>query len=108
MIRIKRVYGRPDRADGVRILVDRLWSRGLKKAEARIDEWRQDLAPIAALRKWFGHDPRKWDEFRRRYWNELKATGKLEELQALAGRARRETSRSSSGRGIRSITTPWS
>ena len=91
MIRIKRVYNQPDLSDGVRILVDRLWPRGLKKAEARIDEWRWDLAPSSALRKWFHHDPRKWDEFQRRYRNELKARGKIEELQELAGRAKRGT-----------------
>jgi uncharacterized protein YeaO (DUF488 family) len=91
VIRIKRVYNQPDRADGVRILVDRLRPRGLAKEKAGIDEWRQDLAPTAGLRKWFGHDPRKWDEFRRRYRNELKARGKLTELRELADRARRET-----------------
>lgn len=70
--------------------MDRLWPRGLKRTEARIDEWRWDLAPTAALRKWFHHDPRKWEEFRRRYRQELKARGKLDELQELANRARRE------------------
>lgn len=91
MIRIKRVYGQPNRSDGVRILVDRIWPRGLSKEKARIDEWRWDLAPTAALRKWFHHDPRKWDEFQRRYRDELRARGKLEELQELADRATRET-----------------
>lgn len=91
MIRIKRVYDPPELSDGVRILVDRVWPRGLKKAEARIDEWRWDLAPTAALRKWFHHDPRKWEAFRRRYRNELKARGKFKELQELAERAKRET-----------------
>ncbi len=71
--------------------MDRVWPRGLTKAEARIDEWRWDLAPSAALWKWFRHDPRKWDEFQRRYRNELRARGKLEELQTLADRAQRET-----------------
>ena len=91
MIRIKRVYNQPDRSDGVRILVDRVWPRGLRKILTRIDHWRWDLAPSPALRKWFRHDPRKWGEFRRRYRNELKGRGKLEELQGLADRARRET-----------------
>lgn len=91
MIRIRGVYTEPALSDGVRILVDHVWPRGLRKAEARIDEWRWDLAPTAALRKWFRHDPRKWDEFQRRYRNELRARGKLEELQKLADRAQRET-----------------
>jgi uncharacterized protein YeaO (DUF488 family) len=90
MIRIKRVYTPPDRADGARILVDRVWPRGLKKIAARIDEWRWDLAPTAALRKWFRHDPKKWDDFQRRYRHELKTRGKLDALQELAKRARRE------------------
>lgn len=91
MIRLKRAYDPPDRSDGVRILVDRVWPRGVKKAEARIDEWRWDLAPTAALHKWFHHDPRKWEAFRRRYRNELEARGKLDELRELAERSRRET-----------------
>ena len=91
MVRIKRVYDEPDRQDGLRILVDRVWPRGLKKTAARIDAWRWDLAPTAALRKWFRHDPKKWEEFQRRYRDELEARGKLEELQELAERAERET-----------------
>ncbi|MGH7409751.1 MAG: DUF488 domain-containing protein [Candidatus Methylomirabilis sp.] len=90
MIRIKRVYTPPDRADGARILVDRVWPRGLNKTAARIDEWRWDLAPTAALHKWFRHDPKKWDDFQRRYRQELKTRGKLDALQELAKRARRE------------------
>jgi len=90
MIRIKRAYSPPDRADGLRILVDRVWPRGLKKIEARIDEWRWDLAPTAALRKWFHHDPKKWDEFQRRYRHELKARSKLDGLRDMAERAKRE------------------
>lgn len=90
MIRIKRVYTPPDRADGARILVDRVWPRGMKKTHARIDEWRWDLAPSPALRKWFRHDPKKWDDFQRRYRHELKTRGKLDALQELAKRARRE------------------
>jgi uncharacterized protein YeaO (DUF488 family) len=87
MIRIKRIYDRPDPSDGVRILVDRLWPRGTSKAAARIDGWRKDLAPTDALRKWFNHDPRKWEEFRVRYRNELDAAGKMDELKALGERA---------------------
>lgn len=89
VIRIKRVYDPPDPSDGLRVLVDRLWPRGLKKAEAGIDEWRKDLAPSDALRKWFHHDPRKWEEFRRRYREELR--GKIEEVKRLAEEARRGT-----------------
>ncbi len=70
-IRIKRVYEKPDKDDGIRILVDRLWPRGLTKEKAGIDLWLKDIAPSAELRKWFGHDPEKWDEFRKRYRNEL-------------------------------------
>ena len=70
-ISLKRVYEKPGLKDGKRILVERLWSRGLKKDEARIDEWLREVAPSTELRKWFGHDPAKWDEFKERYWKEL-------------------------------------
>ena len=91
MIRTKRVYAPPDGSDGVRILVDRLWPRGVTREAARIDEWRKDLASTTVLRKWFGHDPSKWEEFQSRYRNELEAAGKMEELRSLGERARRET-----------------
>jgi uncharacterized protein YeaO (DUF488 family) len=91
MIRIKRIYDRPDPSDGIRILVDRLWPRGMSRAAARIDEWRKDLAPTNVLREWFHHDPPKWEEFRQRYRNELDAAGKTGELKELADRARTET-----------------
>ena len=70
-ISLKRVYEKPSLKDGKRVLVERLWPRGLKKDEARIDEWLREVAPSTELRKWFGHDPAKWDEFKERYWNEL-------------------------------------
>jgi len=70
-IRLKRAYERPDDADGQRILVDRLWPRGVTKAKADIDEWIKEIAPSAALRQWFGHDPARWDAFRDRYRIEL-------------------------------------
>ncbi len=70
-ISLKRVYEKPSPEDGKRILVERLWPRGLKKSEARIDDWLKDLAPSTELRKWFSHDPSKWDEFRKRYSKEL-------------------------------------
>lgn len=91
MIRIKRVYAPPDESDDVRILVDRLWPRGVSKAAARIDEWRKDIAPSNILRKEFGHDPSKWKEFQSRYRNELEAAGKMDELRILGERARKET-----------------
>ena len=70
-IKIKRVYATPEAADGKRILVDRLWPRGLTKERARVDLWLKDVAPSTELRKWFGHDPEKWVEFKRRYRVEL-------------------------------------
>jgi uncharacterized protein YeaO (DUF488 family) len=71
-LKIKRVYETPSKADGERILVDRLWPRGLTKEKADIDIWLKDIAPSTALRKWFGHDPKKWTEFRKKYLQELK------------------------------------
>lgn len=91
MIRIKRIYAPPEETDGVRLLVDRLWPRGVSKAAARIDEWRKDLAPSNVLRKWFGHDPSKWQEFQSRYRNELESAGKVEELRLMGEKARKET-----------------
>ncbi len=70
-IRIKRVYDPPSPHDGMRILVDRLWPRGLSRDKARVDLWLKELAPSTELRKWFNHEPEKWDEFRRRYLQEL-------------------------------------
>jgi uncharacterized protein YeaO (DUF488 family) len=71
-IKIKRVYEKPDKKDGMRILVDRLWPRGLTKEKASVDLWLKDIAPSTELRKWFDHDPVKWKEFRKRYCQELK------------------------------------
>jgi len=76
-IRVKRVYEKPEKDDGIRILVDRLWPRGLGKSYVKIDLWIRDIAPSDNLRKWFGHDPGKWDEFRRRYWAELEKKKEL-------------------------------
>jgi uncharacterized protein YeaO (DUF488 family) len=70
-IRLKRAYDRPEPQDGARVLVDRLWPRGLRKAEAGIDRWLKEIAPSAELRRWFGHDPERWEEFQRRYRAEL-------------------------------------
>jgi uncharacterized protein YeaO (DUF488 family) len=71
-IRVKRAYEKAEAADGNRILVDRLWPRGLTKEKAAIDRWLKDVAPSTELRKWFGHDPKKWRKFRSRYRSELK------------------------------------
>ncbi len=81
MITIKRVYDPPSRDDGKRILIDRLWPRGLKKEAAHVDEWMKDIAPSSELRKWFGHDPEKWDEFKQRFFKELQ--GKQEQLERI-------------------------
>ena len=70
-IRIKRVYDPPEASDGVRVLVDRLWPRGLRKEDAALKLWLKEIAPSAELRKWFGHDPGRWLEFKRRYSEEL-------------------------------------
>ena len=84
MVRIKRVYDEPSREDGYRVLVDRLWPRGLKKEEAQADAWMKEVAPSDALRKWFAHDVKKWPEFQRRYLIELrKHTKELEQLRRL-------------------------
>jgi uncharacterized protein YeaO (DUF488 family) len=88
-IQLKRAYEPAAAADGVRILVDRLWPRGLTKAAAAVDRWMRDLAPSTDLRRWFGHDPSRWDEFRREYARELRARGDLlEEVRSLARRGR--------------------
>ena len=91
MIQVKRVYSERGTKDGVRILVDRVWPRGVTKARARIDEWRKDLAPSTSLRKWFGHDLAKWRGFRERYRKELTAPGQIDTLTELAKRSRHET-----------------
>ncbi len=82
-VTLKRAYDPPAGTDGERILVDRLWPRGLTKGDARIDRWLKDVAPSAELRRWFGHDPDKWPEFERRYRAELKDNPALSELRAL-------------------------
>ena len=76
-VEIKRVYEKPRPADGTRILVDRLWPRGLSKERARVDLWLKDIAPSTELRKWFSHDPSKWTEFQARYRQELKSEADL-------------------------------
>jgi uncharacterized protein YeaO (DUF488 family) len=84
-VRLKRAYEPPARSDGYRVLIDRLWPRGVSKHEARLDEWARELAPSSELRRWFGHDPAKFDEFRRRYREELaRQEEKLGELRRRA------------------------
>lgn len=70
-VKIKRVYAAPNQADGKRILIDRLWPRGLTKEKAKVDLWLKELAPSTELREWFGHDPKKWGEFKKSYHAEL-------------------------------------
>jgi len=86
-VRLKRAYEPQAASDGTRILIDRLWPRGVSKAAAAVDLWINQIAPSTELRKWFGHDPARWDEFRRRYAAELREHGK--ELRDLRDRARR-------------------
>ncbi len=86
-IRIKRAYEPPSARDGTRVLVDRLWPRGLKRSDAAISQWMKHIAPSAELRKWFGHDPVRWQEFRRRYQAELaRKRDLLGELRELASK----------------------
>jgi uncharacterized protein YeaO (DUF488 family) len=88
-IKLKRAYEAPEPADGVRILVDRLWPRGVSKDDAALDEWNKDVAPSTELRRWFGHDPARWTEFGRRYADEL--SDKQEQLKTLRALARKNT-----------------
>lgn len=91
MVRIKRIYSESSKRDGLRILVDRIWPRGVSKNMAHIDEWRKELAPSTALRKWFGHDPVKWADFLTRYRKELTESGGIDALKQLAQRSRGKT-----------------
>lgn len=76
-VRIKRVYEEPTASDGKRILIDRLWPRGLTKEKAKVDLWLKAIAPSIELRQWFGHDPSKWDAFKERYHDELQKSGEI-------------------------------
>ncbi len=89
MIKIKRIYDPASPKDGKRILVDRLWPRGIKKDEANINEWLKDIAPSNELRQWFSHDPSKWEEFKKRYKKELE--NKSEMLEMIRERAKIST-----------------
>lgn len=88
MLKIKRVYDNPETSDGFRILVDRLWPRGLSRDKAEIDLWLKDIAPSDVLRKWFNHEPQKWAEFKRLYFEELKR--KNEPIDFIISKARKK------------------
>src|ERR1035437_3001253 len=90
-LKIKRVYEKPDKEDGIRILVDRLWPRGLTKEKASIDLWLKDIAPSTELRKWFGHDPEKWKEFKEKYIKEISAPEETRLLQNISHNAKHAT-----------------
>jgi uncharacterized protein YeaO (DUF488 family) len=84
-LRLKRAYVPAEPQDGVRILIDRLWPRGVSKADAALDDWMKEIAPSSGLRQWFGHDPARWPEFQRRYRSELRQHAEeIERIRALA------------------------
>lgn len=85
-VHIKRIYEPLSSGDGYRVLVDRLWPRGIKKGTALVDEWLKDVAPSSALRKWFNHEPKKWKTFVQKYSAELHASTAFKELKALIGK----------------------
>ncbi|MFW6113619.1 MAG: DUF488 domain-containing protein [Actinomycetota bacterium] len=86
MLKLKRAYEEPSRNDGYRVLVDRLWPRGVKKEDAKLDRWLKDIAPSDELRKWYGHDVERWKEFKNRYFKELKERDELlKEIMEKAG-----------------------
>jgi uncharacterized protein YeaO (DUF488 family) len=87
MIGTKRIYEKPKKEDGTRILVDRLWPRGIRKEDVKLDLWIKDVAPSNELRHWFGHDPKKWSEFRKKYFSELKDN---RDVQKIASNMRTE------------------
>ena len=97
MIRVQRIYdnpkGRNNNDNDFRILVDRLWPRGLSKDKVKVDVWQKDIAPSNSLRKWFGHDEKKWNEFRRRYFKELDKKGEL--VNTILSKLKEEESSSS-------------
>jgi uncharacterized protein YeaO (DUF488 family) len=88
-VKLKRAYDPPSAEDGTRVLVDRLWPRGISKEKAALDRWMKDIAPSTQLRTWFGHDPKRWEEFRRRYTEELRRHSDL--VAALRSLAREGT-----------------
>lgn len=90
-VRLKRAYDAPAKSDGRRVLVDRLWPRGVSKDELRLDDWLKEVAPSAGLRKWFGHDPAKWGAFKNRYFRELDEQSEAVERLLARGRERTVT-----------------
>jgi uncharacterized protein YeaO (DUF488 family) len=90
-ILLKRAYEKPNPEDGKRILVERLWPRGLKKENAKIDEWLKDIAPSDKLRKWYSHDPAKWLQFKKKYWSELDQKNDLVEKLKIESADRKTT-----------------
>jgi len=82
-LRLARVYDTPGQDDGFRVLVDRVWPRGISKADARVDLWLKEVGPSTELRKWFGHDPERFEEFARRYRSELEDSAALAELRGV-------------------------
>ena len=83
MIQLKRIYDKAEASDGFRVLVDRLWPRGVSKVKAKVDLWMRDIAPTDKLRKWFNHDPDRWKEFEKKYRAELKKNQALAELKKI-------------------------
>ncbi|MGD0704711.1 MAG: DUF488 family protein [Trebonia sp.] len=90
-VQVRRVYEEPDPGDGTRVLVDRIWPRGMTKEKASLDDWCRDIAPSTELRKWYGHDPERFREFTRRYTEELAAPERAEALAQLRGLAETRT-----------------
>ncbi|MCO5235283.1 MAG: DUF488 domain-containing protein [Chitinophagaceae bacterium] len=91
VVQIKRIYEPEEDADGFRVLVDRLWPRGIKKENAHIDIWLKEVAPSTALRKWFNHDPEKWEDFQKKYTAELKESEAAKELAGIVKKHRKTT-----------------
>jgi uncharacterized protein YeaO (DUF488 family) len=91
VVRMKRAYEAPEAGDGYRVLVERLWPRGVRKEALKLDAWSKDVAPSDALRRWYGHDPDRWEEFSRRYGAELREQPAADAFRELAARARQET-----------------
>jgi uncharacterized protein YeaO (DUF488 family) len=90
-VQVRRAYEEPSRQDGTRVLVDRIWPRGLTKGKAQLDEWCKQIAPSTPLRKWYGHEPVRFEEFARRYRAELKEPERTEALQHLRELAKKQT-----------------
>jgi len=91
MVKLKRVYDAVEKSDGRRVLVERLWPRGIKRKDRRVADWLRDIAPSPELRRWYGHEPEKWAEFKRRYRAELRKADRRRLLEVLADEARRGT-----------------